>query len=84
MNVIHFGFFENYGDYESPSYGCDETLCGYKTEIPCENSVDKWKDVTCKKCLKLKDNYKLSIKEEEKAIVQQMGEMAEYLKEGVI
>ena len=54
---IHFGIISNEGNYESPLYYCEKTLCGYDSEIPCGNAVDNWKYVTCKKCLKLKDKF---------------------------
>jgi len=50
----HFGIFKDCGDYEHPLVCCEETLCGLITEIPCENSSDDWKEVDCKKCLKLR------------------------------
>lgn len=75
---IHFGFIVDHGDYESPCIGCERTLCGYDTELPCENSTADWEQVTCKKCLRLKDRYILGAKEEEKAIVEQMGDMADF------
>ncbi len=73
----HFGIIYNCGDYESPLMCCDETLCGYDGEEVCEIAVDDWELVTCKKCLRLKEPYRLGQKEDEKAIVQQMGEMGE-------
>lgn len=66
------------GNYESPLICCERTLCGYETEIPCENAVDDWDLVNCKKCLRLKDVYEEGRKLDEKAIVHQMGEMAEF------
>ncbi len=76
---IHFGFFENYGDYESPFYGCEETICGCIGENILENyTSEDWRDVTCQKCLNLKDKVIAGQEEDEKAIVQQMGEMADF------
>ena len=81
----HYGFFENYGDYESPSYGCEETVCGCIGEIVLEKyTVDNWKNVTCKKCLKLKDAVIAGIKSDEEAIVHQMGEFVKFVEEGKI
>jgi hypothetical protein len=77
----HFGFFEDYGDYESPCYGCEITVCGCTGENAIENTVDDWKEVTCKKCLKLKDAVIAGIKSDEEAIMHQMGEMANFFKE---
>ena len=78
---IHFGLVYNAGDYEMPLICCDKTLCGLTSEIPCEDAVDDWSEVTCKKCLKLKDVYIKSCEEDEKIIVKQMGEMAYFFEE---
>lgn len=56
---IHFGLFEDCGDYEYPLTVCERTLCGCEGEIPTENSVNDWELVTCKKCLKLRESYEL-------------------------
>ena len=83
----HFGILIDYGNYETPLMCCEETLCGLTTEIPCENATDDWKLVTCKKCLRLKEQYIAGVKADEEAIVQQMGEMADFFKkenEGLI
>ena len=77
---IHFGLFEDWGDYEHPLRGCESTLCGCEGEIPCENASDDWREITCKKCLRLKDRYILGCKSDEEAIVHQMGEMVEFFK----
>lgn len=77
---IHFGIILDYGDYESPLFGCEETLCGYIGEIPCENAVDNWSLVICKKCLKLKDSYESGKILDEKAILEEMGNMADFFK----
>ena len=77
---IHFGLFEDWGDYEHPLTVCERTLCGCEGEIPTENSVEEWKLVTCKKCLRLKERYEMGVKADEEAIVHQMGEMAEFFK----
>lgn len=74
----HFGAMENWGDYESPMYGCEETLCGETGEMPVENSTDDWDLVDCKRCLRLKDQYIEGCKEDEKSIIHQMGEMADF------
>jgi len=66
------------GNYESSLICCERTLCGYTGEIPCENSTDRWKLVTCKKCLKLQGSFGRAIESEEKAIVQQMGDMTDF------
>ena len=76
---IHFGFFENYGNYESPCYGCETTVCGCTGENAIENTVNNWGKVTCKNCLKLKDAIIAGIKSDEEAIVHQMGEMADFI-----
>lgn len=77
---IHFGLFEDYGDYEYPLRGCERTLCGYEGEIPCENASDDWEEITCKKCLKLKESYIQGCKIDEEVIIHQMGEMVEFFK----
>ena len=59
---VHFGFFENYGDYESPCYGCETTVCGCTGENAIENTVDNWNEVTCKNCLKIKDAVKTTFR----------------------
>lgn len=76
----HFGIIYNGGDYESPLLICDNTLCGYDGEIPCENAVDNWKLVTCKKCLRLRESYEYNEKENEKHIIKQMGDMTDFFK----
>ena len=50
---IHYGTMINEGNYEQPLYTCNETLCGLKTEIPCENATNRINSVNCKKCLKI-------------------------------
>lgn len=78
----HFGFFENCGTYESPFHVCEETICGYSGEKVLEEyTSDDWDEVTCKKCLRLKDAVIEGQKADEEIIVQQMGEMAEFLKD---
>lgn len=74
---IHFGLFEDCGSGEDPLSCCVKTLCGCHGEWSCENAVDDWDQVSCKKCLKLKKPYKIGCKLDEKIIVEQMGEMAE-------
>jgi hypothetical protein len=79
---VHFGIIIDEGDYEHPLSTCEETLCGCTGEEPCMNAVEEWQMVTCKKCLKLKQKYELGVKIDEEAIVNQMGEMADfYVKE---
>ena len=73
---IHFGIMVDCGTYENPSIGCEKTLCGCNGEIPCETAVEDWRAVTCKKCLKLHEAYKISVVMDEKHIVDQMGEMS--------
>jgi hypothetical protein len=75
----HFGIFDDCGDYEHPLIICITTLCGYEGEIPTENSVNNWEEVTCKKCLRLKELYIEACKIDEEAIVRQMGEMADFI-----
>ena len=77
----HFGFMEEWGDYESPMSGCEETLCGCTGEEVCENATDDWDCVSCKKCLRLKDRYKEEERRNEEVIVQQMGDMADFMEE---
>jgi hypothetical protein len=79
---IHYGFFENCGDYESPLYICENTICGCSGEkVVEEYTIDYWEDVTCKKCLKLKDAVIKGEKLNEEAIVNQMGDMADFFEE---
>ena len=66
------------GSYESPCVICEETLCGCTGEIPCENSVEDWDLVSCKKCLNLRGAYEFGREAEENAIVAQMGDMADF------
>lgn len=76
---IHFGFFYNDGDYESPIGGCDETICGYDGEEVLEKyTTEIWEDVSCKKCLRLQDAIISGHKAEEEAIINQMGDMADF------
>jgi len=75
---IHFGFMENYGDYESHCYGCETTICGCTGENAIENATDNWEKVTCKNCLRLKDAVIAGIKSDEEAIIKQMGDMADF------
>jgi len=79
---MHFGFIVNEGDYETPiiCVDNDETICGCTGEEVLENyTTDNWKTVTCKKCLRLKDSVIRGQKEDEKAIIKQMGEMADFM-----
>ena len=70
---IHFGYFENFGDYEYSMYGCESTICGHQGENVTEKyTVDDWGCVTCKKCLKLKDKVIAAHKADEEEIVKQM------------
>lgn len=78
MSKIHFGIMENHGDYEQTLIICETTLCGYTSEKSIENATDYWEDVTCKKCLNLKENYEKCQQIEEEHIVNQMGDMAEF------
>ena len=70
---------ENYGDYESASYGCEEVVCGCLGESATENATDDWDEVTCKKCLRLKDRVMAGTKVDEELICQQMGDMADFM-----
>jgi len=77
----HYGFMENFGDYESPLWGCEETVCGCTGEVPCENATDDWDEVTCKKCLRLRGAVERGVEANEKALVDQMGDMADFFSE---
>lgn len=55
-----------------------DPLCGSSSETV----IDKWNYVDCKRCLRLKESYKKSIAEDEKIIVKQMGEMADFMEQG--
>ena len=43
-----------------------------------ENISNHWRDVTCKKCLKNRDNYEAQVILEEKDAVEQMGEFVNF------
>lgn len=76
----HYAFFENMGNYEQPLMYTDMTICGLDNENVIENFVtDKWSLVTCKKCLKLRDTVNKQLKEEEKLICKEMGDMADFI-----
>jgi hypothetical protein len=76
----HYGFITNCGDYESPLFCCDETLCGcVGEEVLEEHTTDIWDIVTCKKCLRMKGAVIEGQKEDEKHIVEQMGDMADFM-----
>ena len=78
----HFGFFENCGDYETPLYICEKTICGLDSENVNEDfTTDNWKYVSCKKCLRLKDAVIKGEKLDEEAIVKQMGDMVKFFEE---
>jgi len=74
----HYGYMENYGDYESPFWGCERTACGCTGEKACENTTDEWDYVTCKNCLKVKNKVIRQHEEDEKHIVAEMGAMVEF------
>jgi hypothetical protein len=74
----HFGYMENFGDYESQMWGCDRTACGYDGEIPTENATSNWEEVDCKKCLKMKDKIIAGEQEDEKHIIAQMGDQTDF------
>lgn len=75
----HFGFFENFGDYEYSLYGCESTICGHQGENVTEkHTVEDWDFVTCKNCLKLKDKVIEYHKIVEEVIVNQMADMADF------
>ena len=75
----HFGFFCNDGDYEYPQVHCEKTVCGYDSENVTENyTYENWDLVTCKKCLKVKDEVIASQLEDEEFIVYQMGDMVDF------
>lgn len=74
----HFGIMQDWGDYEHPLVGCEETLCGYKGENACEYTTENWKKVTCKRCLQRKDQYVQSQKIDKEAIAKEYGDMAEF------
>jgi len=72
MSKIHF---DPYGD----DYSCVEnTPCGVRMPEDYKSS-SLWTDVDCKRCLYNRAKLTDSFKENEKAIVNQMGDMADYL-----
>ena len=77
---IHFGFLENYGDYESPAYGCEEVVCGCHGEMSIENATSDWDEVTCKKCLRLKEKVIEGERRDNEKAVKQLGDMADFFK----
>jgi hypothetical protein len=79
---MHFGFIINEGSWDCPCIcvAGDTTVCGCESEEVLEEyTTDNWKDVTCKKCLKLKDKVIANEKRDEEIIVKQMGEMADFM-----
>lgn len=53
--------------------------CG--TRLGEKASLDwRWKNITCKRCLKQRDRLDKSFQETEKYIIEQMGDMAEFFK----
>jgi len=79
---MHFGFFEDCGSYETPLDCCEETLCGYPVGDSLEEYVtDCWNDISCKRCLRLKDAVVKGQEADEQAIIAQMGDMADFFKE---
>lgn len=76
----HYGFMENYGDYESPMWGCDITACGCTGEKAIENATGDWDEVDCLNCLKVKNRVIEERKKDEEHIINDMGMMAEFFK----
>ena len=52
----------------------EEGIC----KIYSENISNYWREVTCKKCLKNRDNYEAQVILEEKDIVDQMGGFVDF------
>ena len=77
---IHFGFLENYGSYESPAYGCYEVVCGCQGEIATETATNNWNEVTCKKCLHLKEKVVDGERHDNEEAAKQLGDMADFMK----
>lgn len=68
--------FQPYHD----EYGDIEVMpCGTKAyfDIPSD-TTSNWKHVTCKRCLGQKEKIQKSFEENEKEIVRQMGDMANF------
>lgn len=79
---MHFTFFEDCGSYENPASFAEKTICGYGVGDSLEKFVtDIWEDISCKKCLALKSRVLKAEKEDEKHIINQMAEMAEFMEE---
>lgn len=53
----------------------ERTSCGVETGEQ-STLTGKWSDVTCKRCLRMKDRLQSQCDKTEEIIVQQMGEMA--------
>jgi hypothetical protein len=69
----------HFDPYADPDDGPPEIAdCGTRLGEECDLTW-KWKDVTCKRCLKAKARLTRQHEETEKIIVQQMGGMADFL-----
>jgi len=67
---------ESGGEYYDPG---DTHLCGARVSANEDVELTRnWKYVTCKRCLKQKDSIDGNVKENEKAIVEDMGKMADW------
>ncbi|WP_296277829.1 hypothetical protein [Pseudomonas sp. UBA7530] len=70
--------FSRYPDDDGP----EQAPCGVWIGDASDLSSD-WSRVDCKRCLKWKDTIMATHEAEESAIVQQMGDMAEFMKREV-
>ena len=75
---IHFGeilYFET--SYYSKTYECDGPLCNNDIKMTATNITEDWDKVTCKNCLRLKKDYAIKKKKEEKNILKDAQELLE-------
>lgn len=75
MSVTHF---DPYFDTD----GMDENLkasCGVTYSEEYASGTMMWEDVTCKRCLKMKNRLQEDFEASERHIVRQMGEMVDFL-----
>lgn len=69
--------FDPYIDPYDPEDGFRERyLCGAVAPEDQYNSISDWNQVTCKRCLLIKDKLEAEYLEIEEEIVNQMGDMA--------
>lgn len=81
MSVVHFDPYFNSDCHDAP----EKSSCGTigfwdgDSDEDCYQSTNVWDKVTCKKCLKQKERLQKGFESDEKEIVKQMGEMADFM-----